>query len=159
MVHADVRSTGTFASSDPLLNQIWQNNRWTILNNSMSIPTDNPVRDERTPPGMDVQAYHDASTREFDMDRFYANFLGQRDGLKAPLSKAEALAEAKHWLRTLPRPEALKLAAQLTGGAERGKGRPALPLAPVVPETAREDEPPYAHPYYWAAFVLVGDGD
>ncbi|HEY4464144.1 MAG TPA: family 78 glycoside hydrolase catalytic domain [Streptosporangiaceae bacterium] len=75
VVHADVASTGTFTSSDPLLNQIWRNNRWTILNNSMSIPTDNPVRDERTPPGMDVQAYHDASVREFGMDRFYANYL------------------------------------------------------------------------------------
>ena len=75
VVHADVASTGTFASSDWLLNQIWQNNRRTILNNSMSVPTDNPVRDERTPPGMDVQAYHDASIREFGMDRFYANYL------------------------------------------------------------------------------------
>ncbi len=75
VVHADVASTGTFTSSDPLLNQIWQNNRWTILNNSMSLPTDNPVRDERTPPGMDVQAYHDASIREFGMDRFYASYL------------------------------------------------------------------------------------
>ena len=75
VAHADVTSTGTFSSSDPLLNRIWQDNRWTILNNSMSVPTDNPVRDERTPPGMDVQAYHDASLREFDMDRFYANYL------------------------------------------------------------------------------------
>jgi alpha-L-rhamnosidase len=75
VVHADVASTGSFTSSDPLLNQIWQNNRRTILNNSMSVPTDNPVRDERTPPGMDVQAYHDASIREFGMDRFYANYL------------------------------------------------------------------------------------
>lgn len=75
VVHADVQSTGSFDSSDPLLNRIWQNNRWTILNNSMSLPTDNPVRDERTPPGMDVQAYHDASIREFGMDRFYAGYL------------------------------------------------------------------------------------
>lgn len=75
VVHADVTSTGTFSSSDALLNQIWQNNRWTMLNNTMSTPTDNPVRDERTPPGMDVQAYHDASTVEFNMDTFYANYL------------------------------------------------------------------------------------
>jgi tetratricopeptide (TPR) repeat protein len=92
------------------------------------------------------------------MSRFYQNLLGAREGLKGPLPKAEALAEAKGWLRTLPRSEALKLAAQVTGGVERGKGRPALPLTPVVPETDK-DEPPYAHPYYWAAFVLVGDND
>jgi alpha-L-rhamnosidase len=75
VVHADVASTGAFTSSDPLLNQIWQNNRWSVLNNSMSLPTDNPVRDERTPPAMDVQAYSDASTREFAMDSFYAGYL------------------------------------------------------------------------------------
>ncbi|WP_328318874.1 family 78 glycoside hydrolase catalytic domain [Streptomyces sp. NBC_00388] len=75
VVHADVASTGSFSSSDPLLDRIWQNNRWSILNNSMSLPTDNPVRDERTPPGMDVQAYRDASTREFGMDSFYAAYL------------------------------------------------------------------------------------
>ena len=33
------------STSDALLNRIWQNNRWSMLNNSMSIPTDNPVRD------------------------------------------------------------------------------------------------------------------
>jgi CHAT domain-containing protein len=92
------------------------------------------------------------------MSRFYQNLLGAREGLKDPLTKAEALAEAKAWLRRLPRSEALKLAAQVTGGVERGKGRPALPQTPAVPETDR-DEPPYAHPYYWAAFVLVGDPD
>ncbi|MER7243342.1 family 78 glycoside hydrolase catalytic domain [Kribbella sp. NPDC000426] len=75
VVHADVRSTGHFDSSNDLLNRIWRNNRWSILNNSMSIPTDTPVRDERTPPAMDVQAYHDAAVREFGMATFYANYL------------------------------------------------------------------------------------
>lgn len=75
VAHADVASTGTVETSDPLLNRIWRNNRWAILNNSMSLPTDNPVRDERTPPGMDVQAYHDAAVREFGMDRFYGKYL------------------------------------------------------------------------------------
>jgi CHAT domain-containing protein len=75
------------------------------------------------------------------------------------MGKAEALAEAKAWLRTLPRTEAVKLAAKLTGGVERGKGRPALPLKPSVAEPTKADEPPYAHPYYWAAFVLIGNKD
>src|SRR5262249_14505615 len=33
------------------------------------------------------------------MARFYQNLLGQRAGLAAPMAKAEALAEAKAWLR------------------------------------------------------------
>jgi hypothetical protein len=39
-----------------------------------------------------------------------------RPGLKEPLKKAAALAEAKQWLRTLPREEALKQSAQLSKG-------------------------------------------
>lgn len=74
-IHADVADTGTFTSSDELLNRIWRNNRWSILNNSLSLPTDTPVRDERTPPAMDVQTYHEASIIEFGMDRFYTKYL------------------------------------------------------------------------------------
>src|SRR5262249_32633601 len=35
------------------------------------------------------------------MTRFYQNLLGQRPGLAQPLPKAEALQEAKAWLRDL----------------------------------------------------------
>lgn len=75
VVHADVPSTGSFRSSSDMLNSVWRNNRWSIINNSMSTPTDTPVRDERTPPAMDVQAYGDAAVREFGMEGFYAKYL------------------------------------------------------------------------------------
>ncbi|MBP2328278.1 alpha-L-rhamnosidase [Kibdelosporangium banguiense] len=75
VARADVAATGRIETSDPLLNRIWQNNRWAMLNNSMSLPTDTPVRDERTPPGMDVQAYHAAAIRDFGMERFYAKYM------------------------------------------------------------------------------------
>src|SRR5205807_6272514 len=56
------------------------------------------------------------------MERFYQNMLGKREGLKAPLSKAAALAEAKQWLRTLPRAEALKRAEAIGAGVDRAPG-------------------------------------
>ena len=65
------------------------------------------------------------------------------------------MTEAKKWLRTLPREEALKRAATMTEGVSRGKGVVAIPRL-EVPEVKAEDHP-FAHPRYWAAFILTGD--
>ncbi len=96
------------------------------------------------------------------MDRFYHNLLGKRQGLAGPLGKAAALAEAKAWLRNLTQDEAAKRVASLTQGVARSKDQKALPLLPAVPAApagAGVQARPYAHPYYWAAFVLIGDPD
>jgi len=95
------------------------------------------------------------------MQRFYKNVLGRRPGLTSPLPKAQALREAKTWLRGLRRSEVLALTAELSGGVARGKGAKARQpdeLAAVVPAGGDNDRP-YAPPYFWAAFVLVGDPD
>jgi CHAT domain-containing protein len=82
------------------------------------------------------------------MTRFYQNLLGKRPGLDQPLPKAEALHEAKRWLRGLPAEEVQKLVAALPEGA-RGTERVRAPAAGSAK--------PYGHPYYWAAFILIGD--
>jgi tetratricopeptide (TPR) repeat protein len=95
------------------------------------------------------------------MERFYQNLLGKREGLSAALPRAEALAEARAWLRNMPREEATKYAARLSRGVARGKG-PALPPlegAPAEAADAATRDHPFAHPYYWAAFVLVGQAN
>ncbi len=95
------------------------------------------------------------------MQRFYANLLGRRPGLAAPLPKAEALREAKVWLRELRRDEVLSLIAKLSGGIDRSKGakarQPAELAAPIPPGS--DNDHPYAPPHFWAAFVLSGDPD
>jgi tetratricopeptide (TPR) repeat protein len=91
------------------------------------------------------------------MQRFYANLLGQREGLKAPLGKAAALAEAKAWLRDLSGEEALALTASLRQGVVRKKDAPAREGPGGEKPAFAKGAKPYAHPYYWSAFVLIGD--
>ena len=82
------------------------------------------------------------------MTRFYQNLLGKRDGLKQPLPKARALAEAKQWLRSLTPQEAERLLKALPS-SERGMKEGTI----SAPKQAKL----YEHPYYWSAFILLGD--
>jgi tetratricopeptide (TPR) repeat protein len=82
------------------------------------------------------------------MQRFYQNLLGSRTGLDQPMPKAEALGEAKQWLRELPAEQVQKLVEQLPPG-ERGER--------VKARAPAGSAKPYAHPHYWAAFILIGD--
>jgi len=91
------------------------------------------------------------------MERFYQNLLGKREGLDAPLPKAEALAEAKRWLRSLTASRAADLAAELSHGVARGAGHKTTVVDLFPPEATDPEGHPYEHPYFWAAFVLMGD--
>lgn len=95
------------------------------------------------------------------MDRFYQNLTGKRPGLTGPLGKAEALAEAKRWLRELSLEEATQRLGTITAGVARGKDQPPLKVAPPAAEAPADPKAarPFAHPKYWAAFVLIGDPD
>jgi hypothetical protein len=92
------------------------------------------------------------------MDRFYRNLLGKREDGAKPMGKAAALREAKQWLRNVPASEALARLGVLTDGVVRGE-RPAREEMRAVPrpKDAAGDYKPYAHPRYWAAFILLGD--
>jgi CHAT domain-containing protein/tetratricopeptide (TPR) repeat protein len=94
------------------------------------------------------------------MLRFYENLLGARKDLKAALPRAEALAEAKAWLRGLPRADAEGLASALRGGKlsdTRTRGRVVELNVKEGPGRLPEGDRPYSHPFFWAPFVLVGD--
>jgi len=92
------------------------------------------------------------------MDRFYRNLLGKRSDGAKPMPKAAALREAKDWLRAVTASEALERLGALTRGVVRGE-RPAREEMQAVPKPkdAGQDYRPYAHPRFWAAFILIGD--
>jgi tetratricopeptide (TPR) repeat protein len=94
------------------------------------------------------------------MTRFYQNLLGKRAGAAKPMPKAEALQEAKRWLRSLTLDQVDGELAALERGEVRPlvreKGAPARREAPAPNSSPTK---PYEHPHFWAAFVLVGDPD
>jgi tetratricopeptide (TPR) repeat protein len=92
------------------------------------------------------------------MSRFYQNLLGKRPGLSKPMPKAEALDEAKRWLRNLTQDEVKSELAALDRGtvrplADASGGAEAKPAPSPKPADSR----PFAHPFYWAGFILIGD--
>ncbi len=94
------------------------------------------------------------------MSRFYQNLLGKRPGLSQPMPKAEALHEAKAWLRNLTADEVGSELTALDRGEPRKLAKGSGGVAQGASPSAKAGEVrPYAHPYYWAAFVLVGDPD
>jgi CHAT domain-containing protein/tetratricopeptide (TPR) repeat protein len=84
------------------------------------------------------------------MTRFYENLLGSRAGVAGPLPKAQALAEAKRWLRGLNADDVSRLLAGLPDQT-RGTLRTRKPSPTPTPPK------PFAHPYYWSSFILIGD--
>jgi tetratricopeptide (TPR) repeat protein len=83
------------------------------------------------------------------MERFYQNLLGKRPGLEQPLPKDESLREAKSWLRALTAKDVDDRLNNLLAVRGAQSTRPSSPK----PKT----DHPYAHRYYWSAFVLIGD--
>ena len=86
------------------------------------------------------------------MTRLYENLLGRyeeprdvagrRYNAGSRIPKADALREAKLWLRSLPPREAEHLA--------RGFGTKPVAVGKTVSEFD------FSHPYYWSAFILIG---
>jgi CHAT domain-containing protein len=89
------------------------------------------------------------------MTRFYENMLGTPEKTTNRMSKAQALAEAKQWLRGLSAADVERLTSDLLDGLPRGT-RGTRKEAPKATEAANSTRP-FEHPCYWSAFILIGD--
>jgi alpha-L-rhamnosidase len=76
VVHSDMKPTGTFSSSDTLINKLQSNIQWGQKGNFLDVPTDCPQRDERLGWTGDAQVFSMTAAFNFDVAAFYTKWLG-----------------------------------------------------------------------------------
>jgi alpha-L-rhamnosidase len=75
VVHSDMKPTGTFECSNPLINQLQHNIIWGQKGNFVDVPTDCPQRDERLGWTGDAQAFSRTAAFNFDVSAFFTKWL------------------------------------------------------------------------------------
>jgi alpha-L-rhamnosidase len=75
VVHSDMAVTGSYESSNALLNQLQHNIQWGQRGNFVDVPTDCPQRDERLGWTGDAQAFCRTAAYNMDVSSFFAKWL------------------------------------------------------------------------------------
>jgi alpha-L-rhamnosidase len=74
-LYSDMKKTGTFISSDPLINQLQHNIEWGQKGNFLDVPTDCPQRDERLGWTGDAQVFSRTASFNMGVNNFFAKWL------------------------------------------------------------------------------------
>jgi len=74
-LYSDMKPTGTFTSSNPLINQLQHNIQWGQRGNFLDVPTDCPQRDERLGWTGDAQVFSRTATFNFGVNNFFAKWM------------------------------------------------------------------------------------
>ncbi len=74
VAHSNSPEAGTFECSNPMLNRLEQNVRWTQYANMMSVPTDCPQRNERMGWMGDAHIFAETAIHNLDMAGFFAKW-------------------------------------------------------------------------------------
>jgi alpha-L-rhamnosidase len=75
VVHSDMAVTGSFESSNALINQLQHNIQWGQKGNFVDVPTDCPQRDERLGWTGDAQAFCRTAAFNMDVSSFFTKWL------------------------------------------------------------------------------------
>ncbi len=75
VLHSDLRRTGAFTCSEPLINRLHENVVWSLKSNFVDIPTDCPQRDERLGWTGDIQVFTHTATFLYDCEGFLRSWL------------------------------------------------------------------------------------
>jgi alpha-L-rhamnosidase len=73
--HTDMPPTGEFACSDPLIQRLHNNVRWSVRGNLVAIPTDCPARDERLGWTGDAQVFAPTALFMYDCTALFDSWL------------------------------------------------------------------------------------
>jgi alpha-L-rhamnosidase len=74
-LYSDMRPTGNFSCSNPLINQLQHNIQWGQKGNFLDVPTDCPQRDERLGWTGDAQVFSRTATFNMNVNNFFAKWL------------------------------------------------------------------------------------
>jgi alpha-L-rhamnosidase len=75
VLHSDMKLSGNFTSSDPLVNQLQKNIQWGQKGNFLDVPTDCPQRDERLGWTGDAQVFSRTAAFNFNVHNFFNKWL------------------------------------------------------------------------------------
>ena len=84
VLHNDMPMTGSFACSEPLVNQLFSNLQWGQRGNYLEVPTDCPQRDERLGWTGDAQVFAATACFNMDVSGFMAKWLVDVRDAQAP---------------------------------------------------------------------------
>lgn len=74
-LYSDMKPTGSFSTSNAMLNQLQHNIQWGQKGNFLDVPTDCPQRDERLGWTGDAQAFSRTATFNMQVNNFFAKWL------------------------------------------------------------------------------------
>ena len=100
VIQSDMRRTGWFDCSDPMVSRLHENVVWGMRGNFLYLPTDCPQRDERLGWTGDIQVFSPTASYLYDCDGFLASWLvdlglEQRAGGGVPFIVPDVLNSAK----------------------------------------------------------------
>ncbi len=76
VVHSEMKQTGKFECSEPLINKLQQNILWGQKDNFLDVPTDCPQRSERLGWTGDAQVFVETAAFNMDVASFFTKWLG-----------------------------------------------------------------------------------
>jgi alpha-L-rhamnosidase len=75
VLYSDTKPTGTFSSSNALVNQLQHNIQWGQKGNFLDVPTDCPQRDERLGWTGDAQVFSRTASFNMDVNNFFSKWM------------------------------------------------------------------------------------